>query len=269
MNFNEKRLSALEKAISDAVEVRSREPSPSWSIKYTKTKSVRTNPELLRERRVITGLKNDAQADIFRILRTAVLRKLRAGNWNALAITSPTPGAGKSLVTVNLAIALAMEVNQTVLVVDADLRNPNVGWFFGLHVEKGLLDYLREDIPLQEILINPGFERLVVLPGNGSSGHSSELLSSPKMFDLVRELKSKYESRIILFDLPPLLAADDTLLFMPNFEAALLVVEDGRNTPDEIRRSLRILEDTELAGVVLNKVKGSTGRSYYAPYQFP
>ena len=210
------------------------------------------------------GLKNDPHIDIFRQLRTKVLRRLRENKWNSLAITSAAPDAGKTFVTANLAIALAMEVNQTVLVVDADLRNPNVGWFFGLNVEKGLLDYLSEDMPLSSILINPGIQRLVVLPGKGFTTHSSELLSSPKMVNLVNELKFKYDSRIILFDMPPLLNSDDTLLFMPNFDAALLVVEDGKTTAEEVRRSLQILEETELMGLVLNKSKESTGDAYHA-----
>jgi len=232
-------------------------------IQYAHTKVVKSNPDLCRQRRVIMGLKNDPHIDIFRQLRTKVLRRLRENKWNSLAITGATPGVGKSFVTVNLAIALAMEVNQTVLVVDADLRNPNVGWFFGLDVDKSLLDYLSEDAPLGQILVNPGFQRLVVLPGKGSTTHSSELLSSPKMIALVNDLKSKYDSRIILFDMPPLLALDDTLLFMPHFDAALLVVEDGKNTADEIRRSLQILEGTELMGIVLNKSEETLGKAYY------
>ena len=160
---------------------------PLSSIQYTHTKVVKSSPDLLRQRRVIMGLKNDPHIDIFRQLRTKVLRKLRENKWNSLAITSATPDVGKSFVTVNLAIALAMEVNQTVLVVDADLRNPSVSWDLGLDVEKGLLDYLSEDIPVEQILINPGFQRLVVLPGKGSTTHSSELLSSPKMAALVSE----------------------------------------------------------------------------------
>ena len=233
------------------------------SIEYTHTKVVRSSPDLFRQRRVIMGLKNDPHIDIFRQLRTQVLRRLRENQWNSLAITSATPGAGKSFVTINLAIALAMEVNQTVLVVDADLRNPSVGWYLGLDVEKGLLDYLHEDIPLAQLLINPGFQRLVVLPGKGYTNHSSELLSSPKMITLVDELKSKYDSRIILFDMPPLLASDDTLLFMPHFDAALLVVEDGKNTAEDIRRSVQILEGTELMGIVLNKAEETVGKAYY------
>ena len=232
-------------------------------IQYTQTKVTRSSPDLLRQRRTIMGLKNDPHIDIFRQLRTKVLRKLRENKWNSLAITSATPDAGKSFVTANLAIALAMEVNQTVLVVDGDLRNPNVGWLFGLDVEQGLLDYLSEDIPLPSILINPGFQRLVLLPGKGFTSHSSELLSSPKMLTLVNELKFKYDSRIILFDLPPLLASDDTMLFMPNFDATLLVVEDGKTTAEDIRRSLQILEGTELMGIVLNKVKESVVEARY------
>ena len=235
-------------------------------IQYTHTKVARSSSELLRQRRTIMGLKNDPHIDIFRHLRTKVLRKLRENKWNSLAITSATPDSGKSFVTANLAIALAMEVNQTVLVVDADLRNPNVAWFFGLDVEKGLLDYLSEDIPLSSILINPGFQRLVVLPGEGFTTHSSELRSSPKMVNLVNELKFKYDSRIILFDMPPLLTSDDTLLFMPNFDAALLIVEDGKTTAEDIRRSLQILEETELMGIVLNKSQEPIGNMYYSAH---
>jgi protein-tyrosine kinase len=222
-------------------------------MRYTKTRVVKPDPDLLRERRLVMGLRNDARAQMFRILRTKVLMQLRERNFASLAITSATPGAGKSFVTANLAIALAMEVNQTVLVVDADLRHPRIDWYFGFPVYAGLLDYLRDNHELENILVNPGIERLVVLPGKGTTDQSSELLSSPKMSNLVKDLKSKYDSRIILFDMPPLLACDDTLIFMPHFDAALFVVEDGRNSAEEIRRSLQLLERTNLLGTVLNK----------------
>ena len=256
---------------ADQVEIMSQETDqqPLSLIQYTHTKVTRTTPDILRQRRTIMGLKNDPHIDIFRQLRTKVLKKLRENKWNSLAITSASADAGKSFLTANLAIALAMEVNQTVLVEDADLRNPNVGWYFGLDIEKGLLDYLNEDIPLSSILINPGFQRLVILPGKGFTTHSSELLSSPKMVTLVNELKYKYDSRIILFDTPPLLASDDTLLFMPNFDAALLIVEDGKTTAQDIRRSLQILEETELMGIVLNKSRERMGDAYYAAYSQP
>lgn len=208
------------------------------------------------------GLKNDPHADVFRLLRTSVLKQLREKNWTSLAIVAPTAECGKTFVTANLGIALAMEVNQTVLIVDADLRNPQIGWYFGLDPEKGLLDYLHSELPVEDLLFNPGFDRLVVLPGRHTTSVSSELLSLPKMSSLVAELKTRYQSRIVLFDLPPLLSSDDALLFMPHFDAALLIVEDGKTTPEEIRRSLAILEKTNLAGVVLNKAKGAAFPHY-------
>jgi protein-tyrosine kinase len=223
------------------------------SINYSQTRTIKVNPGLLRERRVVITLRDDPRANIFRMLRTKVLREMRENNWNSIAVTSASSGCGKTFVTVNLAIALAMEVNQTVLIVDTDLSRPKVDWYFGFTPRLGLLDYLKEDLPLTDILVNPGYQRLVILPGRGTTDQSSELLSSPKMINLVSDLKAKYNSRIILFDMPPLLISDNTLLFMPNFDAALFVVEDGKNTPEELHRSMQLLKGTRLLGTVLNK----------------
>ncbi|MCX7102462.1 MAG: CpsD/CapB family tyrosine-protein kinase [Methylobacter sp.] len=223
------------------------------SIHYTKTKTTAIDSELLRNNRVIMGLYNDPRADIFRVLRTNVLKQLRENNWNSFAITSATLGAGKTFTSVNLAIAIAMEGNQSVLLVDADLRRPSVGKYLGLQHEFGLIDHLKMDVSLEDTLINPGIERLVVLPGTISKNNTSEILSSRRMVSLIEEIKSRYESRIIIFDLPPLFAADDALLFMPYVDAALLVIEDGKNTADELQHSMHILEQTNLLGLVVNK----------------
>ncbi len=227
------------------------------SIQYTKTKTTVIDPEVLRNNRVIMGLYNDPRADIFRVLRTNVLKQLRENNWNSFAVTSATLGAGKTFTAVNLAIAIAMEGNQSVLLVDADLKRPSVGKHLGLECEFGLNDYLKMDVSLEDTLINPGIERLVVLPGTLSKNNTSEILSSLRMVSLIEEIKSRYESRIIIFDLPPLFAADDALLFMPYVDAALLVVEDGKNTADELQHSMHILEQTNLLGLVVNKSKQS------------
>ncbi|MEI6267287.1 MAG: CpsD/CapB family tyrosine-protein kinase [Methylococcaceae bacterium] len=226
---------------------------PLDAICYTKTKTINLDPEVLRNNRVIMGLYNDPRADIFRVLRTNVIRQLRENNWNSFAITSATLGAGKTFISVNLAIAIAMEGNQSVLLVDADLKRPAVGNYLDLKLEAGLFDYLNGNISLEDILINPGIERLVILPGRHSNNNTSELISSRKMVNLIKEIKSRYESRIIIFDLPPLFAADDALLFMPHIDAALLVVEDGKNTSDELQHSMHILEQTNLLGLVVNK----------------
>lgn len=223
------------------------------NISYAQTKVETTPRESLEKNRIIAGFYNNPQSAVFRMLRTQVLQKMRTEKFRSLAITSPTSGEGKSLIASNLAIAIAMELNQTVLLVDMDLRNPTVSKYFDLTAKSGLKDYLEGDIELKDVLINPGIKRLVVLPGVGRAEDSAELLSSPKMANLVSDIKSHYDSRIIIFDVPPILQTDDVLLSSSYFDSTLLVLEDGKNTEADIKKSLQLLEGRHLIGTVLNK----------------
>ncbi|MEX2479626.1 MAG: CpsD/CapB family tyrosine-protein kinase, partial [Gammaproteobacteria bacterium] len=153
---------------------------------------------------------------------------------------------------INLAISLARELHHTVLLVDLDLRNPNMHHYFGLQPKRGIEDYLLRSVPLNEILINPGIERLVLLPAVKPIENSSEFLSSPIMGRLVQELKTRYPSRMVLFDLPPVLASDDALAFAPHIDALLLVLRDASTTQDELEHALEILKDIPILGTVLN-----------------
>jgi len=225
----------------------------SISIDYTQTKIHSTDQEVLKDRRVVALEKYGIEAETFRLLRTKILKQLRDNNWTSFGVTAPSQGAGKSMVSVNLAIAMAKEVNQTVLLVDLDLKNPKIDWYFDINVKKGLSDYLDTDTSLSEILINPSIERLVILPGKGRAIESSELLTGPKMRKLVQEIKRRYKSRIVIFDLPPVLASDDVLASMDFFDAILLVVAEGENKPEDIKKSLKMLSGSNLLGTVLNK----------------
>jgi Mrp family chromosome partitioning ATPase len=172
-------------------------------------------------------------------------------------------GEGKSLTAINLAISLAREVNHTVLLVDMDLRSPSVSKIMGHAPDKGLADYLSgDDVQLQEIMFNPSIERFVVVPGKGSMQHSSEIMSSPKAVKFIEEIKTRYPSRIVLFDLPPVLVSDDALAFSPNVDAYLMVIEEGKTTREDISRSMDILSDVNIIGTVLNKAESATGSSY-------
>lgn len=222
-------------------------------IVYTHSKQHSLNTEALLQRRVVAMQKHTQESDVFRMLRTKVLKQLRTNKWNSFGVTAPTKGAGKSMISVNLAIAMAMEVNQTVLLVDMDLRYPKIDWYFDMEITAGLQDYINSDKPLSEILINPGINRLVVLPGRGQITDSSEMISTPKMRNLIEELKSRYQSRIVIFDLPPILGSDDVLASMDYYDAVLLVVEEGANKPDEVKKSLQLLSEKNLLGTVLNK----------------
>ena len=242
---------------SDAVPAKAAAAVPGVpsEISYTRTRQVELNEETLRQNRVIAGFGFDKRAEPYRQLRTQVLQKLRSNSWKTLAITSPNENAGKTLTAVNLAISLSKEVNQTVMLVDLDLRTPNILKTLAIEVDYGLVDHLKGDVAVADILVNPNFERLVILPGKADPNYSSEILSSPEMTSLLEDLTSRYESRIIIFDLPALLTSDDALVFTPYVDAALLVVEEGVTTPDEVERSLQLLEGTHLLGTILNKAE--------------
>ena len=180
----------------------------------------------------------------------------------SIMVTSSVPGEGKTLTAINLAISLARALTHTVVLVDLNLRHPRVHEYFDYRPEHGICDHLLGDIPLPEILFNPQVDGLVVLPGREPVANSSELLSSPRMIRLVEELKTRYPSRIVLFDLPPLLSADDVLAFSPYADAVLLVIEDGKTPRAELTRSMELLGATNVLGTVLNR-SNETLSPYY------
>jgi protein-tyrosine kinase len=231
-------------------------PKPSTQkIEYTHTRIVELNSEQLRRERIIAASEDDQRADSYRQLRTQILHKFRENDWHTLAITSPNNQAGKTLTALNLAISLSLEVNQTVMLVELDLRNPSILKKLGIENEYGLIDVVEGEAELNQVLVNPGFERLVILPNSGTSKRRSELLSSPEMGALLHDIVHRYESRLIIFDLPALLDDDDALVFAPYADATLLVVEDCVSKRTDIERSLHLLQGTHLLGTVLNKVR--------------
>jgi capsular exopolysaccharide synthesis family protein len=224
-------------------------------IEYSQTRKVAVSEKRLKAMRVVANAKGDPHADLFRVLRTKVLHRMRKDGVNTLAVTSPTKGSGKSMIAANLAVSLSLESNHTVMLVDLDLRRPSLHKTFSFEPERGLSDYLLEGAGLPDLLVNPGIERLVVLPVGKAVEQSSELLSTPRMANLVEDITNRYAKRIIIFDLPPLLHMDDALAFLPQVQSTLLVVEEGVNTPAEVTQSLHLLENSHLLGTVLNKAQ--------------
>jgi capsular exopolysaccharide synthesis family protein len=241
-------------------------PKPATDVKqgitYTQTKKISVPKNIYEKKRIIAGYDDPTVIASYKLLRTQVLRRMKDNSWNTLAVTSTSAGEGKTLTSINLAISIAREVNHTVLLVDLDLRRPSVAPCFDYQPEFGISDYLEHNVPLSEILVNPELERLVVLPGREAVLHSSETLSSPKMVNLVEEIKTRYPSRIIIFDMPPMLIADDVLAFSPYVDAFLLVVEEGKTKRDDLTRSVELLSNYNILGTVLNK-STETMHNYY------
>ena len=231
-------------------------PSSAQEVLYTQTRTVKVPRNVLRENRIVTGIGDSPFTDAYKMLRTQVLQRLRENDWNVLAITSPGPAEGKTLTAINLAASLAMEVDYTVLLVDANLRHPSIHEHLRLPPGKGLSEYLLDDEPVENLLIHPeGFDHLTILPGGRPLLNSSEMLNSPKMTRLVEEMKQRYPSRIVVFDLPPVLNAADALAFAPYVDAALLVVEEGKTRQQDLERAVDLLGSTNVLGTVLNKAQ--------------
>lgn len=240
----------------DRIQPKRAVPAP---IVYTRTRSVQIPEPVLREQRIMAGFDAGPFVDAFKILRTQVMHRVREKGWNVIGVTSPGEGEGKTFTAVNLAASLAMDVMQSVLLIDANLRHPTIHEMFDLGSCPGLADYLLDDLPIEQLLIHPGIGRFVFLPGGRAVSHSAEALTSPKMLALVEECKHRYQSRMILFDLPPLLKTSDVLAFAPYLDALLLVVEEGRTRVEDVERSLALLKQTApVLGTVVNKIGFAT-----------
>ena len=241
-----------------------RPPVADVKVAYTGTATIPVDPVRLRERRIFVTEEPDHVADAYKVLRTHILQRMRANRWKTLAVTSPGEGNGKTLTAINLAISLAREVNQTILLVDLDLRRPSLGGYFVDGPTRGLSDFLTEGVEVADLLIHPGIDRLVILPGNHSFTQSSEMLSSPRMVQLVQEFRTRYPDRLTLFDMPPLLAGDDVLAFLPYVDAVVLVIEEGKTTKAELAQAYELLGEKNIIGTVLNKSEdASSGIGYY------
>jgi protein-tyrosine kinase len=224
------------------------------AIEYTKTKSFSPPAELLEANRIIDSSASTPAAAAFRMLRTQVLQRLVDNNWQSLAIFSPCSDEGKTTTAINLAISLANDHLHTVLLVDFDLKMPTMAARLGLSPEKGSDDLLRGEARIEECLYHPeGFERLVLLPAKAAMERSSESLAGPRGREVVMELRSRYPDRILLFDLPPMLEADDALAFAPLVECGLVVVEEGTTRREDLLRCMELLHKTRIIGTVLNR----------------
>jgi protein-tyrosine kinase len=219
---------------------------------YTETATLPVNPRQLIAERLVGGSVEHPAAHVYGLLRTQVLQRMKEKHLTTLAVTSPQLDCGASTTAANLALSIAMDVNQTVLLVDLNLRAPGLHRKFNFQPGCGIEDYLRGAVQLNECLVSPGIPRLVILPARQPNPDAAEVLRSPRMVTLARELKSRYADRIIIYDTPPLLPSSDTLGFLPNVDGVLLVVRNGRTTKHDIERSASLLEGRTMVGTLIN-----------------
>jgi protein-tyrosine kinase len=209
----------------------------------------------LLERNRIVALNPGPVAATFDVMRTNLLRTLRSNGWTRVAITSPTPGCGKSTVAANLAFSLARLSDTRVLLVELDLRHPSLltmlgqppGQNFAGALAEGWLDFAQVK----------RFGRNLAFALNSRPMDSpAELLSAARTADLIDEIETQLRPDVVLFDLSPMLVSDDAIAFLDQVDCALMVAAAEETTVAEIEKCGKDLgKRTQVLGVVLNKCR--------------
>jgi exopolysaccharide/PEP-CTERM locus tyrosine autokinase len=186
---------------------------------------------------------------------------------NLIMVTSALPGEGKTFMAINLAISIAMELDTTVLLVDADVARPAVPERLGLPQDAGLLDLLtHKDLDVSDVLMRTNIDRLTVLTAGTPHARATELLASEAMAGLIEELAGRYPDRVLVFDAPPLLSSTESRVLATHMGQVVLVVEADRTPQASVKGALDTIEDCPVVMTVLNKIERSETGSYYGGY---
>lgn len=225
------------------------------------SRSVTIDLAMLHEKGLVTPDRpRSTIAEEFRVIKRPLLRNVieegpaRIDNANLIMITSALSGEGKTFNAINLAISMAMELDYTVLLVDADVSRPSVFRQLGLAPERGLMDILSGEVDdLSDVLLRTNIEKLSLLPAGMPHSRATELLASENMNRLLKQMATRYSDRIIVFDSPPLLLTTESRVLATHMGQVVVVVEAERTTHASIRQALATIESCPVKMTVLNK----------------
>lgn len=189
---------------------------------------------------------------------------------NLVMVSSSLPGEGKSFSAINLAISIAMELDRTVLLVDADVAKPSLPRYLGFQAEHGLLDVLRDDErDLSHVILRTNIEKLSILPAGKTHARATELLASDAMDRLIADVASRYSDRLVLFDSPPILATSEASVLASHMGQIVMVVESEKTPKSALREALSRIEGTcDVVSIILNKSATPTAGDYYGYYGY-
>jgi non-specific protein-tyrosine kinase len=218
---------------------------------YTVSTRVELDEQALIANRCVCFRTDAPELEYYKVLRTKIQHIAHSKGWNAVMIASPRECAAKTLTAVNLALTFAKAFNQTVMLVDCDLRRQQVQRLLGYQSEFGLVDYLVDRRPLQELIVWPSIGQMTVISGGRSVPNSAELMGSPRMRSLVAELKSRYEDRTILFNSAPVLEGADALSLAALVDGIVVVVAEGDTGMRDVKKAVGMLPTEKLIGYAL------------------
>ena len=219
----------------------------------------------------ITSLEsNTLLNEEFREIKRPLLRNIKGRSAhpieraNLIQVTSSLQGEGKTFTSVNLAMAIAMELDYTVLLVDADVIKSSVSKTLGINAERGLTDYLQGDVnKLSDVLLHTNIPKLSVLPAGRRHDLSTELLNSEFMDNLIHELAFRYKDRVVIIDSPPLLQTNESRVLAHKVGQIVFVVEQNKTTQTTIKNALSLLDPEMVIGLVMNKNRSGSKSNYY------
>ncbi len=258
---------------SPVAEARAASPSSGGD---TTSRFVEIDLDRLRAGGMLTPEAQRSQiADEYRVIKRPLIGNAQdrgatpLKHGNLIMITSAMPGEGKSFTSVNLAISIAMEMDNTVLLVDADVARPSLLNVLGLPPARGLMDVLvREEEDLGEVLLKTNVEKLSILPAGTPHQRATELLASDAMIQLLDEMASRYADRIIIFDSPPLLVTTESRVLASHMGQIVIVVEAEKTTLSTVKQALSTIETCPVRMTLLNKGARASVGNYYGYYGY-
>jgi exopolysaccharide/PEP-CTERM locus tyrosine autokinase len=202
----------------------------------------------------------------FRVIKRPLLQRAFAERkdgekpGNMIMVTSSLPGEGKTYCAINLAMSIAMELDHTVLLVDADVARPSVLRSLGLPAHRGLMDILLDDkVDMADVMLRTNVDTLTILPAGTSTPRATELLASSSMTTLLHEIANRYRDRIVIFDSPPLLLTSESRVLASHMGQIVMVVEAQTTTQHAVKEALRQLEDNQNVNLIYNKTREFPG----------
>jgi protein-tyrosine kinase len=214
-------------------------------------------------------------AEDFRIIKRPIIKHAfnsKAGGTNPgnlVMVTSSLAGEGKTYCSINLAMSIAMELDNTVLLVDADVSRPSVLRTLGVENDKGLMDVLLDDqLDLADVMLKTNIDTLSILPAGRSHNRSTEVLASQAMSHFLEEIANRYPDRIVIFDSPPLLLTTEAQALASKMGQIVLIVEAETTTQNAVKASLHQLEGCQNVNLVFNKSRQFPGGENYGYGQY-
>lgn len=214
-------------------------------------------------------------ADEFRVIKRPLIANamgrgpVPVPNGNLIMVTSALPGEGKSFSAINLAISIAMELDNTVMLVDADVARPSVLNMLGLSPANGLLDVLQENsLDISNVLLRTNIEKLSILPSGTPHPRATELLASDTMIRLLDDMSSRYSDRIIIFDSPPLLLTTEARVLASHMGQVIIVVNAENTTQAAVKQAIATIDSCPHKMMLLNQVRTPKTDGYGYGYGF-